>query len=990
MEAAGLVVGVLALVGTFKDCVDLFLYINSARSLTRDYEILEIKLEIERTLFLQWADRVRLLSRDKYDRRLDDPTQQNTLAAILGSIRQLLSDSQKYRDRYGLIPEAKTNFCDTEYQMVSGRQVARQAVSAISGSRLIRFIEDFEKLEISTRGKRVHVSPVGKFRWIIQDKDKFEKLIQELSYFIAKLNELVPDNGEHIATMINDDLKKESLRVLNLVYDASVNDRHAVAAVAEQNRREQGILRSLWFRTIDDRRYSVALPHSQTLRWALEPRATEEDDTGWDNLSEWLQTGTGIYWVSGKAGSGKSTLMKYTYEHAKTLSLLEEWAAGCPLTVASFFFWYLGANEQKTQEGLSRALLFYILDKNPSNIRDLLPNTWQEAKGSKSDEIRAPSAAEMRHAFEELSSGRTKLQIHKFCFFIDGLDEYVGDIRTGISFIKTLAKSDNIKIVVSSRPIPACVDAFSGERQLHLQDLTKADIASYVDAEVGLHPYMNTLHHLDPTNAPKIVEGLVSKASGVFLWIILACRSVLDGFASCDYVPALLRRVDELPPELEDLFSHMLGKVDPRYHGQCAKLLRTCYENKLIPCAPRIHTIGLALADMGWATFDKTTESRLLMCQAVEQRLRSHCCGLLELVRPERDHYGYCFCEGEPHDPTVDSTVDFMHRSVFEFLTDPNTWQLDCLQIREIGYEPNSYLATISFGLLELKNSCIEDVIFYALRADKLSSDINDPTPILIHIERLTRDFCRRGSSHRGPSHRDISYIAVEFGMINSLRAYQELEDPDLSALSQGTPFPLLYHAIAKPFTCKATAIDPRTIKSISADVVQCILGNGADPNEEFDFPDYMYHSTRCERITVWKCWLGSLSKEPSVTALDADITILLINAGADICAAKKAVGEPLSWMARRKLRGLAGPPRDGENALEKWGRIIQLSESAEEAAGEEFWGSKSKLESDYDYRNGRSESKEYQVARVGMKRRVDLDNLKQSAKKAKRAKAKR
>ena len=61
-EAAGLALGVLTLTSLFKDCIDLFLYIDSVRNSSREYQVLETKLDIERTLLLQWAERVRLTS----------------------------------------------------------------------------------------------------------------------------------------------------------------------------------------------------------------------------------------------------------------------------------------------------------------------------------------------------------------------------------------------------------------------------------------------------------------------------------------------------------------------------------------------------------------------------------------------------------------------------------------------------------------------------------------------------------------------------------------------------------------------------------------------------------------------------------------------------------------------------------------------------------------------------------------------------------------
>lgn len=281
VDPAGLVVGAVTLIGTFKDCVDLFLYIDSAQCIKRDYEILETKLEIEKTLFLQWAERVRLFSHGHYDRRLDDPINVKAFSRTLGSIRLLLSESQHFQDRYGLV-QKKSEYLKNNIPRPGQQQITNQAASAISGSRLIRFINDFEKLNIGSKDKTSHVSPIGKFRWAVQDKDKFEKLIQELSYFISKLNELIPDKGKRIAIMTNKDSKERNSRMLELVYGASIDKEDEVAVIAEQNIWQKRILQSLRFRTMDDRRYSVAPPHSKTLNWALEPPESLGTDENWD------------------------------------------------------------------------------------------------------------------------------------------------------------------------------------------------------------------------------------------------------------------------------------------------------------------------------------------------------------------------------------------------------------------------------------------------------------------------------------------------------------------------------------------------------------------------------------------------------------------------------------------------------------------------------------------------------------------------------------
>jgi len=49
--------------------------------------------------------------------------------------------------------------------------------------------------------------------------------------------------------------------------------------------------------------------------------------------------GQDIYWINGKAGSGKSTLTKFICEHDKTNEALRTWAALNEVQILSYFFW---------------------------------------------------------------------------------------------------------------------------------------------------------------------------------------------------------------------------------------------------------------------------------------------------------------------------------------------------------------------------------------------------------------------------------------------------------------------------------------------------------------------------------------------------------------------------------------------------------------------------------------------------------------------------
>ncbi|KAF7510814.1 hypothetical protein GJ744_005914 [Endocarpon pusillum] len=68
----------------------------------------------------------------------------------------------------------------------------------------------------------------------------------------------------------------------------------------------------------------------------------------WSSFVDWLEQGNGVYWINGKPGSGKSTLMNYITSEHQTKEVLTKWADGCDLVTASFYFWKPGTDLQKS------------------------------------------------------------------------------------------------------------------------------------------------------------------------------------------------------------------------------------------------------------------------------------------------------------------------------------------------------------------------------------------------------------------------------------------------------------------------------------------------------------------------------------------------------------------------------------------------------------------------------------------------------------------
>ena len=160
---------------------------------------------------------------------------------------------------------------------------------------------------------------------------------------------------------------------------------------------------------------------------------------------------------------------------------------------------------------------------------------------------------------------------------IDGLDEYEGNNHDLVRVVRSIITENpvsNLKIYVSSRPETVFEDGFTVCPKLRLQDLTKKDIDIYVRDKLNETRNMQLLLESDPTGINDLVAQITDKSSGVFLWVYLVVKSLMDGLCNYDTIHQLQERVDECPSELEDLFGSMLSNLESRYHSQSSRLFQ--------------------------------------------------------------------------------------------------------------------------------------------------------------------------------------------------------------------------------------------------------------------------------------------------------------------------------------------------------------------------------------------------------------------------------
>lgn len=90
---------------------------------------------------------------------------------------------------------------------------------------------------------------------------------------------------------------------------------------------------SLKFKMINAREEEIRDAHASTFNWIFDPsgkplsgiiQSSRFGKSRWDNFVEWLEYGTGIYWINGKAGSGKSTVSNQNFGSVTSTTQLEK------------------------------------------------------------------------------------------------------------------------------------------------------------------------------------------------------------------------------------------------------------------------------------------------------------------------------------------------------------------------------------------------------------------------------------------------------------------------------------------------------------------------------------------------------------------------------------------------------------------------------------------------------------------------------------------
>lgn len=433
------------------------------------------------------------------------------------------------------------------------------------------------------------------------------------------------------------------------------------------------VLQGLQFPGMSQRYTTVHKAHNGTCEWAF----TNE-------LSDWLQSGDTLFWVTGKPGSGKSTLMKRLVDNPQTSLLLRKWSGVKTPVVASYFFWIKGTGLQRSDLGLLRCILYDYLRQCPTVAPYVFPtlsaNMMAGHQGVKTMDWKRD---DLLQAFHRLAVIDTK-SAH-LCLFIDGLDEYQGDYEDLIEIVQHLSRL-KIKICVASRPWNVFEGSFGSLPQLRMQDLNRSDIEIYVRDKLFLRDEFQRAR-VTAKNMDIIMSEITAKAQGVFLWVYLVVRSLIEGLRNLDSISLLMKRLNSFPSDLNEFFQDIFSSLDPIYRKRTAKMfLLTLETTSSLFTRTFGPTCLTTLTHWYLDELEEQPEESLSVDAAVISedavveysstaclRINGRCKGLLEMIP---GHYRRrAEQEGQPEAPFW-YDVTFLHRSVADFLELPDIWRL--------------------------------------------------------------------------------------------------------------------------------------------------------------------------------------------------------------------------------------------------------------------------------------------------------------------------
>ncbi|CAG7956104.1 unnamed protein product [Penicillium salamii] len=399
------------------------------------------------------------------------------------------------------------------------------------------------------------------------------------------------------------------------------------------------ILRSLAFPQMLDRRENVEPCHINTCEWILDL----------EKYQSWRNESRGLFWIKGKPGAGKSTLMLFL--HGKLKGSQND-NHGIQL---DFFFTARGTEMQRTPLGMLRSLLNQLFDRD-ATVRAQVREAYKQrarlfGQGEGKWEWAQPILEELLASVILAAASRQHVTL-----FVDALDEAGEDsarrLATYFHRLIDRAKQKNVtlRICISCRHYPIVESDQAVE--IHIEQHNHKDIAAYItDTLAGADVEENLSEETKETLAKQLIQ----QANGIFQWARLIVPAARKRISEAESFDEICRWLREVPADLEGVYMCILNDViEARNLEQSFLLFQwVCLAERPLSVVEMRYALAAKNAHITrttqkWESIDGFIESDKRM----KGRIKALSGGLAEVILSE----------------DASETVQVVHQSVNDFL----------------------------------------------------------------------------------------------------------------------------------------------------------------------------------------------------------------------------------------------------------------------------------------------------------------------------------
>jgi len=327
-----------------------------------------------------------------------------------------------------------------------------------------------------------------------------------------------------------------------------------------------------------------------------------------------------MFWITGKPGSGKSTLMKYVAESTRTRDLLPAHLDRQWLVVHFYFDFRAGSGIANSVDGLLKSILFQLARQSD----DAADAIRHDPKGADYHEVRSNlDRQELLHLLQVSTSAI--LPKHDVCGFIDGLDEFSGHSLDLLRLMDSLIHHGVSKICVASRPEFILAQYLGDRPHLEMQAYNFRTIHAYVkdvlqQIPAQVHPNVSLA---------ELTKDVVQATEGVILWARLAMYHLVQSVISGETKEEIYQALNEFPRELNGVYERLLQALEPSKQLESAMFLHLIQNGTPNTTMWDLHC---AMVFLGGSNMLPFWPKQALSCDSFALRLRSRTGSMVDIV----------------------------------------------------------------------------------------------------------------------------------------------------------------------------------------------------------------------------------------------------------------------------------------------------------------------------------------------------------------------